>query len=216
MATVWVAGGSGLVGGVLLRRLLQDDFFTSVVSTGRRTLPQEHPKLAQVLVDFSNPRAFDDLKAPDVAFSCLGTTIKKAGSREAFRNLDYGAVLAFGQAAHAKGARTFIHVSALGANSSSRVFYSAVKGQIEEAIAHVGLLSVYALRPSMIDGKREESRLAEQVGLTVMRALGSLLGKYRPTPVEAIASAMIAAAKAPEPGAHVVEADAILRTSGVG
>jgi uncharacterized protein YbjT (DUF2867 family) len=130
--------------------------------------------------------------------------------------VDYGAVLAFGQAAHAKGARTFIHVSALGANPSSRVFYNAVKGQVEEAIGHVGFVSVYALRPSMIDGEREESRLAERIGLPVMRALGPLLGKYRPTPVEAIASAMIAAAKTPKPGVHVVEADAILRASSVG
>jgi hypothetical protein len=89
-------------------------------------------------------------------------------------------------------------------------------GSEEEAIVHVGFVSVYALRPSMIDGKREESRLPEQVGLPVMRALGPLLGKYRPTPVEAIALAMVVAAKTPKPGVHVVEADAIFRTSGVG
>jgi uncharacterized protein YbjT (DUF2867 family) len=216
MATAWLAGGSGLVGGVLLRRLLEDGFFTKVVSTGRRVLPREHPKLLQTVVDFSAPGAFDALDAPEVAFCCLGTTMKKAGSRKAFREVDYGAVLAFAQAAHGKGARVFVHVSSLGADPSSRIFYSSVKGQIEEAVARLGFTSVTALRPSMIDGRREERRTAERIGLRAMRAVGPLLGKYRPTPVEAIAQAMVAAGKVPSPGARVLEADAILRMSVAG
>ena len=211
MATAWLAGGSGLVGGVLLRRLLQDDSFTRVVSAGRRVLPQAHPKLTQVLVDFSNPGSLGAFDPPEVAFSCLGTTMKKAGSREAFRAVDCDAVLAFARAAHAKGARVFVHVSALGANPRSRIFYNSVKGQIEEAVARLGYTSVYALRPSMLDGEREESRSAERIGLTVMRALGPLLGKYRPTPVGAVTDAMIALAKAPTPGAHMIDAGVILK-----
>jgi uncharacterized protein YbjT (DUF2867 family) len=211
MTTAWLAGGSGLVGGVLLDRLLEDDFFTRVVSTGRRLLPRQAPKLAQALVDFSSPAAFSALEGPEIAFCCLGTTLKKAGSREAFRAIDYGAVLGFAQAARRKGARVFLHVSALGADPRSRIFYSAVKGQIEEAVAGVGFASVYAMRPSFIEGEREERRLGERAALAVARVLGPLLGKYRPTPVEAIAGGMIALAKAPEPGAHVVEADAVRR-----
>jgi len=209
MATAWLAGGSGLVGGVLLRRLLQDEFFGKVVSAGRRTLSQEHPKLIQVLVDFQNSIAFDALDAPDVALCCLGTTMRKAGSREAFRKVDFGAVLAFAQAALGKGARAFVHVSALGANPGSRIFYSSVKGQIEEAVARLGYTSVYAFRPSMLDGVREERRLGERIGLAMMRAGGPLLGKYRPTSVEALAQAMMLAAKSPAPGSHVVEPDSM-------
>jgi uncharacterized protein YbjT (DUF2867 family) len=211
MATAWLAGGSGLVGGALLRLLLDDPDFGKVVSVGRRALPVEHPKLAQVVADFSSPAPLEALDPPAVGFCCLGTTIGKAGSPEAFRRVDHGAVLAFARAARAKGARVFVHVSSLGANPRSRVFYGAVKGEIERDVAGLGIPSVYALRPSVLDGAREERRPGERLALVVGRALGPLLGRYRPTPIEAVARAMVASAKAAAPGAHVVEADAILR-----
>lgn len=209
MTTAWLAGGSGLVGGVLLRQLLDDAQFDNVVSVGRRTLPLDHPKLTHLRVEFSSPLALEGLATPDVAFSCLGTTIRKAGSREAFQAVDHDAVLAFALAARQRGARVFVHVSSLGADLRSRAFYLSVKGELERDVARLGFPSIYALRPSMLDGKREERRPAEQVGLVVMRALGPLLGKYRPTRVEAVARVMIASAKAAAPGAHVIEADAI-------
>jgi uncharacterized protein YbjT (DUF2867 family) len=211
MATAWLAGGSGLVGGVLLHQLLQDDDFGTVVSVGRRPVSHQHPKLTQVVTDFSSPSAFHPLVAPDVAFSCLGTTIRKAGSREAFRKVDHDAVLLFAVAAQGKHARAFVHVSALGADRGSRVFYNSVKGETEHDVARLGFPSVYTLRPSILDGEREESRPAERLGLVVTRVLGPLLGKYRPTPVESVARVMIASAKASAPGVHVLEADAIFR-----
>lgn len=212
MTTAWLAGGSGLVGGVLLRRLLDDPGFDEVISVGRRRLPVEHAKLTQVMADFGVEPSLEPLAPADVAFCCLGSTIKKAGSRPAFRAVDHGAVLAFARAAKAKGARVLVHVSSMGADPGSRIFYNSVKGEAERDVARVGLPSVYAIRPSMLDGEREVPRPAERVGLLVMRALGPLLGKYRASPVEAVARAMIAAAKTAAPGAHVVEADAILRS----
>jgi uncharacterized protein YbjT (DUF2867 family) len=209
MAIAWLAGGSGLVGSVLLRELLGDDHFTEVVSVGRRDQAFQHPKLTQVVADFSSPSGFESLAPPDVAFGCLGTTIRKVGSREAFRKVDHDAVLAFALAARAKGARVFVHVTALGADPRSRVFYNSVKGEIERDVAQLGFPSVYALRPSILDGARQESRPAEHVGLMVARVLGPLLGKYRPTPVDAVARAMVASAKAAAPGAHVIEAGEI-------
>jgi uncharacterized protein YbjT (DUF2867 family) len=209
MTTAWLAGGSGLVGGVLLRELLEDDHFTRVVSVARRDLAFQHPKLTQVVADFSSPSGFESLAPPDAAFGCLGTTIRKVGSREAFRKVDHDAVLTFAQAARDKGARVFVHVTALGADPGSRVFYNSVKGQIERAVALLGFPSLYALRPSILDGARQESRPAEHVGLMVARGLGPLLGKYRPTPVVEVARTMIAAAKAAAPGAHVIEAGEI-------
>ncbi len=213
MITAWLAGASGLVGGTLLRALLADAEFGRGVSVGRRVLPLADPKLTQVMIDFAARDAFDGLPAPDVAFSCLGTTIKKAGSQEAFRAVDYAAVLAFARAAHRAGARTFVHVSSIGADPRSRMFYSRVKGEIEAAVAGVGFASACALRPSILDGPRRESRPFERVGLAVTRALAPLLGKYRPTPVDRVAAAMVAAAKASRPGAHALEADVILRTA---
>jgi uncharacterized protein YbjT (DUF2867 family) len=208
MTTAWLAGGSGLVGDVLLRRLLDDPGFERVVSVGRRTLPLEHPKLTQVIADFGSAAALEALGPADVAFCCLGTTIKKAGSRAAFRAVDHAAVLSFARAARARGARVFVHVTSLGADPSSRVFYNAVKGEVERDVAAVGFPSAYAIRPSMLDGEREEHRPAERIGLIVTRALGPLLGKFRPTPVVAVARAMIAAAAAAAPGNHVLEPDA--------
>jgi uncharacterized protein YbjT (DUF2867 family) len=207
MAAAWLAGGSGLVGGALLRRLLQDDYFDKVISVGRRALPIQDPKLIQVETDFAAPSAFDALASPSVAFSCLGTTIKKAGSRDAFRKVDHDAVLAFAQGAKLKGAHVFIHVSSLGANIKSSNFYSAVKGETERDVGRVGFPSVYALRPSILDGDRGESRPGEYVGLLVGRVLAPLLGKYRPTLVGTVVETMLSLAKAPAPGVHVIEPD---------
>jgi uncharacterized protein YbjT (DUF2867 family) len=157
MTVGWVAGGSGLVGGALLSRLLRDAFFTQVVAVGRRRLPGDDPKLTQCLVDFSSPAALplEQVEPPDVAFSCLGTTMRKAGSRQAFRAVDHDAVLAFARAAHDRGARAFLHVTALGADARSLVFYNAVKGQTEDDVARLGIPSVYAFRPSILDGERQ-------------------------------------------------------------
>jgi uncharacterized protein YbjT (DUF2867 family) len=209
MTTVWLAGGSGLVGAALLGQLLDDDAFASVVAVGRRALPLAHPKLAQAKLDFAAVEPFATLAPPTFALSCLGTTIGKAGSQEAFRAVDFDAVLTFARAARGQGARTLVHVSSLGADPRARSFYSRVKGEIEEAVAKLGFESVYALRPSILDGAREESRPLERVGLALGRALGPVLGKYRPTPVSAVARTMIANAKASAPGTHIVEAAAI-------
>jgi len=213
MATAWLAGGSGLVGGALLRRLLQEDHFDKVISVGRRALQIQDPKLVQVETDFTTPSVLDALAAPSVAFSCLGTTIKKAGSREAFRKVDHDAVLAFAQGARRRGAHTFIHVSSLGANIKSGTFYSAVKGETERDVGRVGFPSVYALRPSILDGDRAESRPGEYVGLLVGRVLAPLLGKYRPTPVGTVVDTMLALAKAPAPGVHGIEPDRMASAS---
>ncbi|HET8733955.1 MAG TPA: oxidoreductase [Anaeromyxobacteraceae bacterium] len=207
MATAWLAGATGLVGGVLLRELLDDAHFQVIVSFGRRPVPIQHPKLVQVETDFVAVSVFDGVAAPSVAFSCLGTTLRKAGSREAFRKVDHDAVLAFAAAARRRGAQAFLHVSSLGANVRSRAFYSAVKGETERDVARLGFPSVHALRPSILDGDRQESRPAERLGLGVGRALAPLLGKYRPTPVTTVAGAMIARARSPSPGVHAIEPD---------
>jgi uncharacterized protein YbjT (DUF2867 family) len=209
MTTAWLAGGSGLVGGELLRLRLADPSYAKVVSVGRRTLPLDDPKLVQAKVDFAAPASFESLAAPDCAFCCLGTTIKKAGSQEAFRAVDQDAVVAFAKAAKAKGAKVFVHVSSLGADAHARSFYSLVKGQTEAALEALGFESVYALRPSLLDGERAESRPLERVGLAFARALAPVLGKYRPTAAVAVARTMVAKAAARAPGAHVIEAGAI-------
>lgn len=212
MATVWVAGASGLVGGTLVRELLHDDSFDQIISVQRRTsarVSPERPELFYAVVDFADARSFDTLRAAEVAFCTIGTTAKKAGSREAFRAVDHDAVLAYARAALAKGVRTFIHVSWLFANTQSWSFYSRVKGEVEVAVEKLGFESVYVFRPSLLEGERAELRPLEQVALAVGHLLGPLLGTYRPTPVDALAKAMVDVAKYPEPGVHVIAGDEI-------
>lgn len=204
MTTVWLAGASGLVGGELLSLLLADASFDRVVAVGRRVLTKEkHPKLESVTVDFADKESFAHLEPPKIAFCTLGTTIKKAGSQSAFESIDHDAVVVFAKAALAKGARSFVHVTSIGSDPNASSFYLRVKGQTERDVAALGFETVVALRPSFLDGDREESRPLERVGLSVARALGPVLGRYRPTSVAAVARSMIANAE--KKGSHVID-----------
>ena len=152
-----ITGASGLVGGHALRLLLADPGCSQVASLGRRTLELKDPKLRQAVVDFdklelAGPFDFDE------AFCCLGTTIRKAGSQEAFRKIDFEATLAFARLAKRSGATRFYLVSSTGADARSRVFYSRVKGEIEAALHAVGFDTLVILRPSLLLGERSESR----------------------------------------------------------
>lgn len=200
--TAVIAGATGLVGRQLLDRLLNDGTWAEVVSVGRREVDVQDPRLEQRVVDFADLGALTP--CTDV-FSCLGTTIRKAGSQAAFRAVDHDAVVALAEAAHRAGAERFLHVTALGASPSSRIFYNRVKGETERDVAASGVPTTIAFRPSMIDGERPERRPAESLGLAAMRVVGPLLGRYRPTPVDTIVSSMVAQAKVEHPGHRVVE-----------
>ncbi|MFL5346829.1 MAG: NAD(P)H-binding protein [Hyalangium sp.] len=199
-----VAGASGLVGGFLLESLLESPLYREVCSLGRRALPRQHPKLTQRTVDFARlePEA---LPSSDDAFCCLGTTIKKAGSQEAFRAVDHDAVLAFAKAAHKAGARRFLLVSSLGADARSRIFYNRVKGEIEDNLQSVGFESLVLLRPSLLLGDRTESRPGERAAVAVTKVLGPLLHPFIGRPIEArtVARAMVALARETTRGVRV-------------
>jgi uncharacterized protein YbjT (DUF2867 family) len=197
-----VAGATGMVGRALLDVLLSDETWVRVVSVGRRELDSTHPRLEQRVVDFAD---LGELPACTDVFSCLGTTIRKAGSQDAFRAVDHDAVVRLAEAAYRAGAERFLHVTALGASPRSRIFYNRVKGETERDVAASGVPATAAFRPSMIDGERAERRAAERLGLTAMRAVGPLLGRYRPTPVSHITASMVAEAKSGRPGHRVIE-----------
>lgn len=199
-----VAGASGLVGGFLLDALLESPLYREVCSLGRRPLPRQHPKLTQRTVDFAQLES-EALPSGDDAFCCLGTTIKKAGSQEAFRAVDHDAVLAFAQAARKAGARRFLLVSALGADPHSRIFYNRVKGETEEDLKGVGFESLIILRPSLLLGDRAESRPGERAAIVVSKALGPLLRPFSGRPIEArtVARAMLTLARDAAGGTRV-------------
>lgn len=203
--TVWIAGASGLIGGFALDQLLADAAFARVVSFGRRPSGRKADKLDERTVDFAAVDA-GDAASPDVAICSLGTTIKKAGSKEAFRAVDHDAVLAFAKAAHAAGAKAFVIVTAMGADKGSSVFYNQVKGEVEEALTGVGFASLTILQPSLLLGDRNESRPGERVAIVASRVLGPLLSPFRGRPIEGevVARAVVALAKDPKDGARTI------------
>lgn len=208
--TALVAGATGLVGREILQGLLADNSVQAVHTVGRRRLPIEHPKLTQHIVDFKagstgSGQAFSTLPSVDEAFVALGTTIKVAGSREAFRAVDFDAVLAVARAARAAGATRLGVVSAMGADARSGVFYNRVKGEMEQALSALGFDTLVIARPSLLAGDRESlgqrPRTGERVGLTLGRWLGPLLpASYKPIAASAVARALLQAV----PAAHGV------------
>ncbi|MEM6336398.1 MAG: oxidoreductase, partial [Bacteroidota bacterium] len=208
--TALVAGASGLIGGYVLDRLLAEPRYGRVVSIGRRILDRQHAKLEQRIVDFDQLEDASGLQADDV-FCCLGTTIKKAGSQEAFRRVDYLYPLDLARTARAQGADQFLIVTSLGADAGSSVFYSRVKGEVEQAIRALDYPTCYFLRPSLLLGERDEVRTGEQIAQAVMPALRFLFvgpfKKYRPIHAERVAGAMVHLALHGPAGTYAVDSD---------
>lgn len=192
MKTALIAGYTGLVGREILGLLLNSHKYEKVIAVGRRKIDLEHPKLIQQAVDFDNLQLRSNV---DDVFCCLGTTIKKAGSKEKFRNVDFQYPLNLAQEARNNGATAFILVSANGANKKSRFFYNKVKGELEEAVDKLGYEKLEIIRPSLLMGDRQESRLVEDIGKFFMQVFGFMfIGPLRNTKVvnaSSVAAAML-------------------------
>ena len=138
---VWIAGASGLVGGMLLEKLIRQPNIKEIHSFGRKFLKVESHKINQHQVDFSTssvPLSILPHGSPQVAICCLGTTIRKAGTPEKFSQIDWHAVISFAREAYKAGASQFVVVSALGADPQSKVFYNRVKGNMERDLQSIG------------------------------------------------------------------------------
>jgi len=207
--TALVAGASGLVGGECLRLLLASRAYANVIVVTRRPLGQlasSSSKMREVIVDFASlERVRAQLRA-DHVFCALGTTIRKAGSREKFREVDFGLPRRLAELTLEAGATHFSLVSSLGANAASRFFYSRVKGELEDAVRAMPWPSLALLRPSVIAGDRQESRPVERI---TEHALRFALRAWRPVAARDIAAAMIVHALEGKPGVAVVESAAI-------
>ena len=210
--TALVVGATGLVGGLLLRRLLDAGRHASVAAAVRRPLGFAHPRLKEVLVDFeqAEPGAWP---AADDAFCCLGTTRARAGSPEAFRRVDFDYALASARLSLERGASQFLLVTAVGADPGSPFLYPRTKGELEAAVSALPFKAVHIFRPSMLLGERLERRRAERAGQALMKAAAPLmlgpLRKYRPIEARDLAWALAEQAARGLSGVHVLESDAV-------
>ena len=209
MKTLLLVGATGLVGQSVLTQALADPHVARVVALTRRPLTA-HPKLENPLVAFDALPAEAPWWAVDGAICTLGTTIKKAGSRPAFRRVDHDYPLAIATLARRHGTAAFALVSSVGADATSRTFYLRTKGETERDLTALNFPSLTILRPSLIGGARAERRPAEALALRFFAAVSFLLPRrYRIVPAERIAQKLLAAALAAAPGARTIESEAI-------
>lgn len=206
-----IAGATGLVGGQTLTLAVNDTRFEAIVAPTRRALAlQPVPaRLANPTIDFS--QLPEDLFAGVDAVACaLGTTLKKAGSKERFREIDKDLVVSLATAAHRAGVRRFAYVSSVGANPKSATFYLRMKGETEAALDAIGFESLTLLRPSFLGGERGESRPLERVGLGLATALSFAIPKRcRVVSAESVARSLLESLVAGRPGHAVIESEAI-------
>ncbi|SOB78262.1 NADH(P)-binding [Marinobacter sp. LV10R510-11A] len=192
---VLLLGATGLTGGLVLSGLLARDEVESVIVPVRKRLESVHTKLHQQEMDFDRMEDHAGLFAVDVIICCLGTTIKKAGSQEQFRKVDYGYCLKAAELGQAAGARAFILMSAIGSSSSSTIFYNRIKGELENSVKGLGYSYLSIYHPSLLLGNRPENRLGEALGAKAMplinRVLLGPLEKYRGIEAGKVASAMV-------------------------
>lgn len=211
--TAIVLGPTGLVGGYVIDQLLDHKEYKRTKVLHRRMVDKAHGKLVQHEIDFDDLNNHKELFQADHLYCCLGTTIKKAGSNEAFRKVDFDYAINTAKIAQEQGVKKFIVVSSIGANPKSKIFYNRLKGEMEEAVKEIGFESTGIFRPSILDGPRKEKRPAEQTGLTLMKALSfAFIGKfkrYRPIHAETVATAMVKFGVSPNEGVHVFESDEI-------
>ncbi|WP_093144373.1 NAD-dependent dehydratase [Pseudoxanthomonas sp. GM95] len=205
---VMLVGATGLVGRHVLSQLLVEDSVERVVAPTRRPLELVHAKLLNPVVDFDALPVDAPWWQVDSVVCTLGTTMKQAGSREAFRRVDHAYPLAVARQALRGGALSYALNSAAGADADSRFFYNRVKGELERDLAALGYVSLTLVRPGLIDGARSELRPAEHLGGIALRALAPLLPRrMRVNPAERIATALVDAALQARPGTHVVKAE---------
>ncbi len=210
---VLIVGATGLIGAYCLQELLDDPCYSEVIALVRRPLKFKHSKLHEVITTFEEnlEETLSSIYVHDI-YCCLGTTMKKAGSQEAFKKIDFSLVVTVAGVMRKQGAEQFVVISAMGADNGSKVFYNRVKGEMEDALRGLGYPCLRILRPSLLLGPREEFRFGERVAIVLSRLLKPFLlaglEKYKPVEGEVVARFMVKVARQqPVSGAHVYESN---------
>jgi len=205
-----LVGATGLVGQQALQLALADERIDEVIAPTRRPLPR-HPKLIAPIVEFERLPEDALWWSVDAVICALGTTMRTAGSREAFYRVDHDFPLSVARLTRRNGATAFVLNSAMGADAASRIYYSRVKGEVERDIAELLFLSLTIVRPGLIGGERQEFRTGERLAASVLRILDPVLPRaWRINPADKIAGAMIQAAVAATPGTTILTSAKLL------
>ena len=213
MRSAIVAGASGLVGERVLRRLLAGGSYDRVVAFVRGPLNVTHKKLEQRTVDYERMGRMSAFPRAEDVFCCLGTTLKKAGSNDAFHKVDVEYVSRLAEVSVRAGSTGFLLVSSVGANPRSKNFYLRCKGEAEDMVRTLPFKGVQIFRPSFLVGGRRESRPGEGLATLAARVLSpAMIGpaaRYRPIRADDVAKAMVAVALDSPPGIHVYDSRAM-------
>ncbi|MEA5426966.1 oxidoreductase [Arcicella lustrica] len=209
MKTAIIIGATGLVGSTLVKQILDNPNYSKVTLLLRKPLEIQHPKLQQEIVDFDKPDATKIMG--DELFCAMGTTLRKAGSKEAQYKIDCTYPYEFGKIAKANGVKQYILVSSIGSDANSNSFYLRTKGDLEQKIKALDFENFISVRPSFILGDRQEFRLGEKIGIVLAKAISPLLigslKKYRGIEAAQIAKAMQVLASKGLTGVHFFESD---------
>jgi len=211
--TAIIAGASGLVGRSLTQQLLNGDDYGQIIALVRKPLGLQHKKLSEVVIDFDELATIQDFPKADDIFCCLGSTMKKAGSKEAFYKIDFTYPYELAKVALKAGADRYFLVSALGAQKDSKYFYSRVKGELEDQISFLDYRTVYIFKPSLLRGNRAESRMGESFmqGLTQIIPFVGPWKKYHPIHADKVADAMMKVAQQEDKGCYFYQSEIMRR-----
>lgn len=207
-----VIGATGAVGKDLVQQLLADDAVERVDVFVRREIKTQSAKLVTHVVDFDQPELWADKLKGDVLFSCLGTTMRAAGSKQAQWKVDYTYQYQAAKTARTNGVKTLVLVSSVGASSKSKVFYSRMKGALDDAVQELGFEGCFILRPPSLIRKGSD-RFGETVSVAVLKGLNAvgLLRSWAPMPTEAVAASMIRLAESGRKGVEIINSQDILK-----
>lgn len=203
MKKAYIFGATGLVGQKLLQNLLHEDYYTKIIVFTRRTLGVSHQKLTEYQVDFEKLKQQSQLFTPGDYYCCLGTTRKKAGSRQNFKRVDLDYPVMIGKMAKAAGAERFIVISSIGTKAGAPGLYLQTKHSMETALQQLGFSKLSIVRPSLLIGDRQERRPAEAIGGVLYKLASPLmigkLRKYRAIEAADVAKAMFKIAQTEKP-----------------
>jgi len=211
--TALIAGASGLIGNELLHYLLEGKEYERVIAIVRSPLHLNHTKLEEKIISFDDMNQYKDLFAVDDVYCCLGTTIKKAKTKESMYKIDVEYPIQLAKLASEHGAKRFLIVSSMNANAHSSIWYAKMKGELEEKLSKVPFENIMIMRPSLLLGERDEFRFGEKAGELIFMIFPFLfigpLKKYKAIQGRTVALAMYKLAQMNKKGIRIYPSEQI-------